>query len=84
MDGFHPKVPLDLSDECCERVFKLLHKVEMRGDMANQCKYHSFLPHSPKYHYRATHSAGAHAYQVVEVATSSACDGVTEYMRHIT
>ena len=30
VDGFHPKVPLDLSDECCERVFKLLHKVEMR------------------------------------------------------
>ena len=60
----------------------LLHKVEMRGDMANQCKHHSFLPYSPKYHYRATHSAGAHAYQVVEVATNSKGDGVTENMRN--
>ena len=29
VDGFHARVLLDLSDECCRRILKLLHKVEM-------------------------------------------------------
>ena len=31
MDSFHPWVPLDLTDDCCERIFTMLHKVEMAG-----------------------------------------------------
>ena len=27
VDGFHPKLPLDLSDECHERIVMLLHEV---------------------------------------------------------
>ena len=31
VDGFHPKHPLDLSDECHERIVMLLHEVESAG-----------------------------------------------------
>ena len=31
VDGFHPRVLLDLSDERCGRFIKLLRKVEMAG-----------------------------------------------------
>ena len=31
VDGIRSMVPLDLSDECGERILKLLHKVEMAG-----------------------------------------------------
>ena len=31
LDGFHPRVPLDLSDGCCGGILALLHKVEMVG-----------------------------------------------------
>ena len=30
-DAFHPRVPLDLSDECCGRIFILLVKVNVAG-----------------------------------------------------
>ena len=30
-DGFHMRVPLDLSNECCGRILMLLHEVEMAG-----------------------------------------------------
>ena len=31
VNGSHPRVPLDVSDECCGRTLRLLHKVEMAG-----------------------------------------------------
>ena len=31
VDGFHPRVLLALSDECCGAIFTLLNKVEMAG-----------------------------------------------------
>ena len=29
VDGFHSRVALDLSNECCERIHTMLHTVEM-------------------------------------------------------
>ena len=31
VDGFHAKLPLDLSDECHERIVMILHEVESAG-----------------------------------------------------
>ena len=31
VDGFHPRVPLDLPHDCCDRLLTLLQKVEMAG-----------------------------------------------------
>ena len=32
VDGFRPKILMDLSDELCEEVVKSLHKVDMHGE----------------------------------------------------
>ena len=32
VDGFHPRVPLDLSDECCGGLLTLLLKLVMSGN----------------------------------------------------
>ena len=37
VDGVHPRVPIDLSDECLGRKLMLLLEVEMAGDMAREC-----------------------------------------------
>ena len=29
VNGCHPKIILDFSDDCCERILTLLHKVEV-------------------------------------------------------
>ena len=31
LDGFHPWVPLDHTDECCERLLSMLDEMEMAG-----------------------------------------------------
>ena len=41
-DAFHPRVPLDLSDECYGRIFTLLDKVDDGGCMAQECLLHFF------------------------------------------
>ena len=49
MDGFHPGGSLDLTDECCERILTVLHKVEMAGKWPANASTTSFSSHVEHY-----------------------------------
>ena len=43
VDSSHPRVPLDLSDQRCERILTLLQTREDVWKVAKECQYSSFL-----------------------------------------
>ena len=62
-NGFPLWLPLDLNDECCERILTML--IGWRWQEIGQCQHHSLSLHSQKFHQRAADSAAAHTYKVV-------------------